>query len=77
MVTMTADITLSRFGQKVRGLRKERGWSQAELARLCGRDRSYVGGNERGESNISLVNIGKIVDAPRLDVRERFGFPEQ
>ena len=34
--------------------------SQEEFADLCGLDRTYVGGIERGERNVSLVNIEKI-----------------
>ncbi len=46
-----------RFGDRVRHLRKKRGWSQEELADACGLHRTYVGAVERGERNISLVNI--------------------
>ena len=45
------------FGERVRQLRKARGWSQEEFAHQAGLDRSYVGGVERGERNISLENI--------------------
>lgn len=55
-----------RFGQRLRDLRKARGWSQERLASECGLDRSYVGGVERGERNISLDNICRI--AASLDL---------
>jgi transcriptional regulator with XRE-family HTH domain len=45
------------FGKRVRELRKLRGWSQEEFALRVDLDRSYVGGVERGERNISLENI--------------------
>lgn len=54
------------FGQRVRALRNTRGWSQEQLAYEVGLDRSYVGGVERGERNISLENIAKLAAA--LDV---------
>jgi transcriptional regulator with XRE-family HTH domain len=47
------------FGSKVRSVRKELGWSQAELADACELDRTYIGGIERGECNISLLNIAQ------------------
>ena len=49
-----------RFGATVRRLRERRGWSQEELADRAGLHRTYVGGIERGERNVSLVNIGRI-----------------
>jgi transcriptional regulator with XRE-family HTH domain len=45
------------FGERVRELRKLHGWTQEEFALHVGLDRSYVGGVERGERNISLENI--------------------
>lgn len=54
-----ADI-LTRFGERVRSLRKKAGLSQEEFAEICGLDRTYVGGIERGERNVSLRNIAMI-----------------
>ncbi|WP_038487649.1 helix-turn-helix domain-containing protein [Janthinobacterium agaricidamnosum] len=45
------------FGQRVVQLRKVLGWSQEKLALESGLARSYVGGIERGQRNIALVNI--------------------
>lgn len=54
------------FGGRVRELRKRRGWSQEAFASHVGLDRSYIGGIERGERNVSLENICLIATA--LDV---------
>jgi transcriptional regulator with XRE-family HTH domain len=51
------------FGRRLRELRRGVGLSQEELADLAGLDRSYVGGVERGERNISLENICKLAAA--------------
>lgn len=51
---------LERFGNRVRKLRKQQGWSQEEFAHQCGLDRTYVGGIERGERNPALRNIERI-----------------
>jgi transcriptional regulator with XRE-family HTH domain len=57
------DSLLVRFGNRVRELRKKRGLSQEGLALESDLDRSYVGGVERGERNISLENIEKLAKA--------------
>ncbi|WP_345785220.1 helix-turn-helix transcriptional regulator [Roseisolibacter sp. H3M3-2] len=52
--------TLRAFGLKVRDVRIARGLSQEQLAAACGLDRTYIGGVERGERNLGLLNIVRI-----------------
>ncbi len=59
-------MILTLFGERVRVLRQAHGFSQEALALAAGLDRTYIGGVERGERNISLINIQKIAQA--LDV---------
>jgi transcriptional regulator with XRE-family HTH domain len=54
---------LQKFGERVRDTRERQGLTQEQLAGRAGLDRSYVGGVERGEHNISLSNILKIARA--------------
>jgi transcriptional regulator with XRE-family HTH domain len=54
---------LTAFGAALRALRRERGWSQEEFADRIGLHRTYIGDVERGERNVSLVNIGRIAEA--------------
>lgn len=54
------------FGARIRQLRRSAGISQEELATLAELDRSYIGGVERGERNVSLLNIHKIARALKL-----------
>lgn len=55
-----------RFGERLREIRRKKGISQEKLAGLAGLHRTYVSGVERGERNISLVNIERLAIA--LDV---------
>lgn len=48
------------FGKRLAQLRKEKGWSQEKLALEAEIARSYLGGVERGQRNISLINICKL-----------------
>ncbi|MEK6674355.1 MAG: helix-turn-helix transcriptional regulator [Planctomycetota bacterium] len=64
-----ADI-LERFGERVRELRKRLGQSQEEFAEQCELDRTYVGGIERGERNLSLRNIAVIAHALEMSLSE-------
>ena len=54
---------LLAFGRAVRKMRLERGLSQEVLATDAGIDRSYMGGVERGEHNLALLNQLKIAKA--------------
>ena len=60
------------FGESVRRYRKERGYSQEAFGDACGIDRSYMGGIERGEHNLALINILKIVAALGMQPSEFF-----
>jgi transcriptional regulator with XRE-family HTH domain len=61
---------LRRFGQRVRELRAEQGFSQEAFAAECELDRSYMGGVERGQRNVALRNIEKIAAALDLSLSE-------
>lgn len=67
-----ADDVKAAFGRRIRTLRKLVGLSQEQLALKCGLDRTYIGGVERGERNISIVNIEKIARALGLSLKDLF-----
>ena len=47
---------LGEFGRRVRSAREAHGWSQEQLAEKAQLDRTYIGGVERGERNLALLN---------------------
>ena len=61
-----------RFGKALRRRRIRLGVSQEEFADLCGLDRTYVGGIERGERNVGLVNIERVAIALKISLSELF-----
>ena len=69
---MQAGLILKKFGEKVRKERKRRGLSQEALGFEAGLDRTYISSVERGQRNISLLNIHRIARALKIKVRELF-----
>jgi transcriptional regulator with XRE-family HTH domain len=63
---------LIEFGEKVQEFRKERGYSQEELAYRSGLHRTYIGMIERAEKNITLKNIEKIANALEMNIYQFF-----
>ena len=61
-----------RFGRAVRRRRERTGVSQEEFADHCGLHRTYWGAIERGERNVSLVNLEKIARAFKVSLSELF-----
>jgi transcriptional regulator with XRE-family HTH domain len=55
------------LGLAIRELRRTTGISQEAFAASCGLHRTYIGGIERGERNVSFANLLRIAEA--LDVR--------
>lgn len=62
-IMFTVKEVQRRLGQRVRLLRLKKGLTQEALSFASGLDRSFVGQVERGESNVSLVNIKRLADA--------------
>jgi transcriptional regulator with XRE-family HTH domain len=63
-------VILTLFGERVRVLRQARSLSQEALALAAELDRTYIGGVERGERNISLQNIQKIAQALNVSLTD-------
>jgi transcriptional regulator with XRE-family HTH domain len=61
-----------KFGEKLRRLRKRRGWTQAEMADILGLDRSYLAEIEEGKRNVCLLNIKAIADGLKISLSKLF-----
>ena len=59
-----------KFGEKLREIRIQKGFSQESLAHEAGVHRTYIGMIERAEKNITLVNIEKIAKTLQVDIIE-------
>jgi transcriptional regulator with XRE-family HTH domain len=70
-------VILKLFGERVRVLRQARTLSQEALALAAGLDRTYIGGVERGERNISLLNIQKIAQALKVSPADLLQFEQE
>jgi transcriptional regulator with XRE-family HTH domain len=60
---MKEKVILKVLGDRVREYRTYQGLSQEELAKKSSLHRTYIGGIERGERNVSLLNIQRIASA--------------
>ena len=60
------DPVLVALGDAIRRARIGLGLSQEALAVDADLDRSYMGGIERGEHNLTAMNVVKIADALKL-----------
>ncbi|MDT3425295.1 transcriptional regulator with XRE-family HTH domain [Paenibacillus forsythiae] len=63
-------------GNRIRELRKAKGWTQEQLAEAASLHYSYIGGVERGDRNISLETLEKIIAAFQVPAIEVFRFEE-
>jgi transcriptional regulator with XRE-family HTH domain len=65
---------LKLVGERIRSLRKVKGLTQEALSEISGIHYSYIGGIERGDRNISLETLEKLVNALDISPVELFMF---
>lgn len=59
-------------GRNVRAIRQARGLSQEQFADAIGVHRTYVGGIERGERNLTLQSVEHLAEGARVPVLDLF-----
>ncbi|MDQ0874229.1 transcriptional regulator with XRE-family HTH domain [Paenibacillus sp. V4I3] len=69
-----SESILKLIGKRIRDLRKEKRLSQEQLGELANLNYTYIGGVERAETNISVLNLTKIAHALNVGVIELFSY---
>ncbi|QAY66362.1 helix-turn-helix domain-containing protein [Paenibacillus protaetiae] len=67
-------MSLQRLGERIRAIRKDKGYSQEQLAEKANTHVNYVSAVERGEKNVTFESIEKIAEALNISFAELFRF---
>ncbi len=70
---MAEETLAGRFGELVRSLRREKGYSQEEFSFRVGLHQTYVSSVERGERNVTIQTADRIAKALDTTLTELFG----
>ncbi|WP_186576346.1 helix-turn-helix domain-containing protein [Aquibacillus kalidii] len=62
------------LGERIRMYRKNKKLSQEELAHLSNTHPTYIGQIERGEKNVTIDTLEKVVNALQISLEELFRF---
>lgn len=65
---------VQRIGERIRRVRKEINLSQEQLAERSGLHTNYVGQVERGEKNLTLETLEKVVGGLGISLEELFRY---
>ena len=65
------------LGKAIRRERSEQGFSQESFAHAVGLHRTYIGAIERGEQNVSIINLARIANTLRMPLSRVIGLAEE
>ncbi|WOD44932.1 helix-turn-helix domain-containing protein [Hwangdonia lutea] len=65
------------IGNRVRHFRKEKGYTQTELAQIVGKDRQYLYKIEKGKVTPNVVTIAILAMALEIPLKDLFDFDEK
>lgn len=74
---MAEEELAKRFGELVRRLRRERGYSQEDFSFRVGLHQTYVSSVERGERNVTIATADRIAGALGTTLAEFFAEMER
>jgi transcriptional regulator with XRE-family HTH domain len=69
---VSESTALHRLANRIKELRREKAWSQEELAERASIQRSYLADLERGSRNPSVRTLVKIANAFRVSLKDLF-----
>jgi transcriptional regulator with XRE-family HTH domain len=75
--TLVEEVSSGRLGERVRALRRERGWTLEVLAQRSGVSRAMISKLERGEKNPTLVVAAKVAEGLGMNLSELVGVEEK
>ncbi|PBQ30440.1 transcriptional regulator [Sphingobacteriaceae bacterium] len=65
---MTRDKLKKKIGQRIIEFREQKGWSQADLARACSKDRQAIEKLENGKVNPTLYTLLEVANALEISI---------
>lgn len=71
---MTKDQLKKKIGQRIVALRTQKGWSQSDLARACGKDRQALEKLENGKVNPTIYSLFEISKALGVSLKKLVDF---
>lgn len=71
---MTKDELKSKVGKRIIDLRTQKGWSQSDLARACGKDRQAIEKLENGKVNPTLYSLLEVAVALNMSLKKLIDF---
>lgn len=69
---MNEDKVKKQFGNALRKVRQDKKLSQEALAEISSLHRTYISEVERGDRNISLINIVKLCNSLNIETSDLF-----
>ena len=70
MASISDKKFLRELGERIRLQRENRRLTQQQLGDLCGLHRTFIGSVERGERNVSILNLRLIANVLRVSLKD-------
>ena len=70
MTSLDDQKFLRQIGEKIRELRTARGLTQEQLGHKCDLHRTFIGSIERGERNLSILNLRLVAKVLRVEIAD-------